>query len=120
MQDVQHLAPLHIAVRMLPQAIAGIFWSYIGQGLVHRLSGTVIMGLGALAYLTGAVLLIFIREHTSYWALLFPSLMITVLGADFQFIVSNVRQPILSPLLSYSLLSSLARRLLPWTSANFP
>lgn len=90
MQQVQHLSSLHIAVRMLPQAIAGIIWSFVGQALVHRLSGTMLMGIGALAYLVGAVLQIFVRQHTSYWKLLFPSLLITVLGADFQFIVSNV------------------------------
>lgn len=33
------------------------------------------------------------RENTSYWAFLFPSLCITVIGADFQFIVSNVCPP---------------------------
>jgi nitrate/nitrite transporter NarK len=91
MQQVQGLAPLTIAIRMLPQAIAGIFWSFVGQALVHRLSGTILMGIGATAYLIGATLQIFIRQHTSYWKLLFPSLLVTVLGADFQFIVSNVR-----------------------------
>jgi len=56
------------------------------------LLSTLTVGIGAMAYLLGAVLQIFIREHTSYWKLLFPSLMITVMGADFQFIVSNVRK----------------------------
>ena len=90
MQDVQHLAPLHIALRLLPQAFAGILWSYIGQALISRLSGRIIMGIGGLGYLTGATLLFFIRKDTSYWKLLFPALMITVIGADFQFIISNV------------------------------
>jgi hypothetical protein len=90
MQQIQKLAPLHIAVRLLPQAIAGIAWSFIGQYLASRMNGTVIMGVGAFAYLVGATLLIFIREHTSYWTFLFPALCVTVLGADFQFIISNV------------------------------
>lgn len=93
MQQVQRLSPLTIAVRLLPQAVAGIIWSYAGQVLVSRLSGTILMAMGAIAYLVGALLQIFIRQHTSYWKLLFPSLMITVLGADFQFIVSNVLYP---------------------------
>jgi nitrate/nitrite transporter NarK len=92
MQDVQKLAPLHIAARMIPQAFAGIMWSCLGQALVSRISGRTIMGIGALGYLTGATLLIFIRKDTSYWKLLFPALCITVIGADFQFIVSNVSQ----------------------------
>ncbi len=91
MQDVQHLSPLHIAVRLLPQALIGILWSYIGQSLMSKIPGRIIMGIGGIAYLAGATLQIFVRENTSYWALLFPSLCITVIGADFQFIVSNVR-----------------------------
>ena len=91
MQQIQRIAPLHIAVRLLPQAITGIAWSYIGQYLASRMNGTTVMGVGAFAYLVGATLLIFVEERTSYWRFLFPALCITVLGADFQFIISNVR-----------------------------
>jgi len=90
MQQVQQLQPLTIAIRLLPQAIAGIAWSYIAQAVVHRINGTILMGVGGLAYFIGAFIQIFIRQHTSYWQLLFPALLITVLGADIQFIVSNV------------------------------
>lgn len=72
MQDIQVLAPL-------------------GQALVSCISGRVLMGIGGLGYLGGAVLMLFVKPETSYWAVLFPSLCVTVIGADFQFIVSNVR-----------------------------
>ncbi|PVH80480.1 MFS general substrate transporter [Cadophora sp. DSE1049] len=90
MQDIQVLAPLHIAVRLMPQAIIGVVWSYLGQALVSCISGRVLMGIGGLGYLGGAVLMLFVKPETSYWALLFPSLCVTVIGADFQFIVSNL------------------------------
>ncbi|KAH8648159.1 major facilitator superfamily domain-containing protein [Tricladium varicosporioides] len=90
MQEIQHLAPLHIAVRMLPQAIAGIGWSYLAPILMQKLSGRVIMGIGGGAYLLGATLLVFIRPESSYWKFLFPAMVFTVVGADFQFIVSNL------------------------------
>jgi hypothetical protein len=90
MQDIQHFAPLHIAVLLLPQALVGVIWSYLGQSLISKISGTLIMAIGGFAYLAGAILLIFIKRHTSYWMFLFPALCITVIGADFQFIVSNV------------------------------
>ncbi|QSZ36872.1 hypothetical protein DSL72_006755 [Monilinia vaccinii-corymbosi] len=90
MQDVQHYAPLQIAARMLPQAIAGVFWSFLGQWLVQRVHGTIVMGIGSVMYLAGAALLLFIKEDTSYWMFLFPALVITVIGADFQFIVANL------------------------------
>lgn len=90
MQDVQGIDSLQIAVRLLPQALFGVIWSYIGQYLASRISGRIIMGIGSVAYVAGASLVFFIRENTSYWAVLFPALCITVIGADFQFIVSNV------------------------------
>ena len=93
MQDIQVLAPLHIAVRLMPQAIIGIVWSYLGQALVSCVGGTVLMGIGGLGYLGGAVLMLFMKPQTSYWKVLFPSLCVTVIGADFQFIVSNVGSP---------------------------
>ncbi len=90
MQDIQQLAPLHIAVRLMPQALLGIIWSYLGEEVVSMISGRIIMAVGGLGYIGGAVLVLFIKPETSYWALLFPALCITVIGADFQFIVSNV------------------------------
>ncbi|KAL5322148.1 hypothetical protein ACEPPN_010118 [Leptodophora sp. 'Broadleaf-Isolate-01'] len=90
MQDIQVLAPLHIAVRLMPQAIIGVVWSYVGQALVSCISGRVLMGVGGLGYLGGAILMLFVKPKTNYWALLFPSLCVTVIGADFQFIVSNL------------------------------
>jgi len=93
MQDIQLYAPLHIAVLLLPQAVAGILWSYLGQALISRISGTSIMAIGGFGYLVGAILLIFIKQNSSYWIFLFPALCITVIGADFQFIVSNVSPP---------------------------
>ncbi|KAF7954091.1 hypothetical protein EAE96_005224 [Botrytis aclada] len=90
MQDVQHYTPLQIAARMLPQAVAGVFWSFLGQWLIQKVHGTIVMGIGSLMYLAGASLLLFIKEDTSYWLFLFPALVITVIGADFQFIVANL------------------------------
>ena len=94
MQEVQNLSPLQIAVRLVPQALVGFIWSYIGQALVSKIPGKIIMGIGGFAYLVGATLQIFVRQDTSYWLLLFPALCITVIGADFQFIVSNVCLPL--------------------------
>jgi Na+/melibiose symporter-like transporter len=83
MQDVQKLGPLQIAVRLLPGAFAGMFWSFVGQTLVSRVNGTILMAIGSVAYVVSAILMLFIREHTSYWALLFPAMVISVAGAGF-------------------------------------
>ncbi|KAF7890095.1 uncharacterized protein EAF02_002510 [Botrytis sinoallii] len=69
---------------------AGVFWSFLGQWLIQKVHGTIVMGIGSLMYSAGAILLLFIKEDTSYWLFLFPALIITVIGADFQFIVANL------------------------------
>ncbi|CZR68615.1 related to aminotriazole resistance protein [Phialocephala subalpina] len=89
MQDVQSITPLMIAVKLLPQVFAGIVWSYLGQYLISRWSGKVVMGIGGVGYVVGAVLIFFMRNG-GYWVFLFPALCITVVGADFQFIVANL------------------------------
>lgn len=99
MQNILHDSSLFIATKLLPQVLVGVVWSYLGQYLVSRINGRVIMGLGGMGYLVGAILVFFMDKETGYWALLFPCLLITVIGADFQFIVSNVRSslPLISP-----------------------
>lgn len=49
-----------------------------------------VMGVGGVGYVVGAVLVWFSREGISYWKFVFPALCVTVVGADFQFIVANV------------------------------
>ncbi|KAG9241794.1 major facilitator superfamily domain-containing protein [Calycina marina] len=90
MQNVQHILPLMIAVRLLPQAIFGIAWSFMAEWLVKRIKGTYVMAVGAVAYFVGALLQLFIRKDTPYWHFLFPALLVTVVGADFQFVVSTL------------------------------
>ncbi|OWP01737.1 hypothetical protein B2J93_2329 [Marssonina coronariae] len=90
MQEIQGLEPLTIAIRLLPQAILGTVWSYLGEELISFISGRLIMAAGGLGYVGGAILILLITPETSYWALLFPALCVTVIGADFQFIVSNL------------------------------
>lgn len=51
LQDIKHFAPLHIAALLLPQALAGVIWSYLGQALISKISGTMIMAVGGFAYL---------------------------------------------------------------------
>ncbi|KAF8854768.1 MFS general substrate transporter, partial [Acephala macrosclerotiorum] len=78
MQDIQSISPLLIAVKLLPQVFAGIVWSYLGQYLVSRWSGKVVMGIGGVGYAVGATLIFFMKRDSGYWVFLFPALCITV------------------------------------------
>lgn len=58
--------------------------------ILHKVNNTIIMAIGAIAYLAGSLLLSFLKEDSNYWAFIFPALVLNVVGADFQFNVANV------------------------------
>ncbi|KAH8836746.1 hypothetical protein MCOR27_009391 [Pyricularia oryzae] len=90
LQQVQSLDSLEVGVRLLPQTIAGLTWNIVAGVLLHRVNNTILHGIGAVAYLVANLLLSFMRPDSSYWAFIFPSLIIQVIGADFQFNVVNM------------------------------
>ena len=91
MQEMQGLEPLIIAVHFLPQAIAGLIWNVVAGSVLHRINNTLIMAVAALCYTVSTVLLSLTKPDSSYWAFMFPYLVLSVVGADFQFNVANVR-----------------------------
>jgi hypothetical protein len=90
MQEVSKYDALIVAVHLLPQVIAGIIWNVVAASILHRVNNAMIMGFGSLAYVGANLLLTFQKSHTAYWAFIFPSLIMNVIGADFQFNVTNV------------------------------
>ena len=81
---------LSVAVHLLPQVIAGIFWNIIAAIILHRVNNSLIMAFGAMAYVGANILLSVQEAHSLYWAFVFPALVIAVIGADFQFNVTNM------------------------------
>lgn len=90
MQEVSKYDALMVAVHLLPQVIAGVIWNVVAASILHRVNNAAIMGFGSLAYVGANLLLTFQKPHTIYWAFIFPSLIMNVVGADFQFNVTNV------------------------------
>lgn len=93
LQEVKHYDALNVAVRILPQVIARIIWNILAANVLHWVNNTAIMAGGAASYVVANLLLALQGTDSSYWAFIFPSLIINVLGADFQFNVTNVRHP---------------------------
>lgn len=58
--------------------------------ILHRVSNKLLMGIGASAYTIAFVLFSVAKTHFSYWALFFPGLTLMVIGADFEFNVTNM------------------------------
>ncbi|KAK6957698.1 hypothetical protein Daesc_000485 [Daldinia eschscholtzii] len=90
LQEIKQYSTLMVAVHLLPQAIAGLLWNIVAGRILHSINNTVIMIFGAACYLVANLLLSFIKVETSYWALMFPALILIVAGADLQFNVANM------------------------------
>jgi nitrate/nitrite transporter NarK len=93
MQNVLKFSALTVAIHLLPQAIGGIVVNIIAGLVLHRVNNKLLTGLGALAYICSAILLATMKQNSSYWAFIFPSLLLSVIGADLQFNVANVSIP---------------------------
>jgi MFS family permease len=89
-QNIWHLSPLGVAVHLLPMVISGITVNIIAGLILHRVSNKLLMYIGTSSYLIAFLLLAFNRSDSSYWAFCFPSFVIMVIGADFEFNVANM------------------------------
>ncbi|KAF4459173.1 major facilitator superfamily [Fusarium albosuccineum] len=90
MQEISSYDALTVAVHLLPQVIAGIIWNIVAASILHSVNNTLIMAVGAFSYVGANLLLTFQKANTIYWGFIFPSLVINVIGADFQFNVTNM------------------------------
>lgn len=90
MQNVLGYSALEVAVHLLPQAICGIIVNIIAGLILHRVNNKLLTAIAAVSYFIGALLLAVMKEHNAYWGFIFPSLVLSVIGADFQFNVANV------------------------------
>jgi hypothetical protein len=89
-QNVLHLSALMTGVHMLPMVVFGLLANLVAATIQHKVSNKLIVGIGACAYVIAFTLAALNKAGITYWALLFPSLCLCVIGADFQFIVANV------------------------------
>jgi nitrate/nitrite transporter NarK len=101
MQNVLGYSPLSVAVHLLPQAIGGILVNVVAGFILHKVSNKLLAGIGSLAYFLAVLLLATMSEDSSYWAFIFPSLLLSVVGADLQFNVANVCLVVSHPVFIY-------------------
>ncbi|KAK9855415.1 hypothetical protein MYU51_002937 [Penicillium brevicompactum] len=90
LQEVQRLTALEITLRLLPMVVSGVLVNVVCGLLLHRVSNKILTGIGALAYTASFLILSFMKEDASYWAFIFPALVLVVVGADIQFNVTNM------------------------------
>lgn len=90
MQNVLGYSALTVAVHLLPQAIGGIIVNIVAGLVLHKVNNKLLTAIGASSYLVSVLLLANMKVGSSYWAFIFPSLLLSVIGADLQFNVANM------------------------------
>ncbi|KAJ5264221.1 hypothetical protein N7497_003372 [Penicillium chrysogenum] len=90
LQDLKHLSALEVTVHLLPMVVSGVLVNVVCGLVLHRVSNKVLTGIGALAYTASFLILSFMKQEASYWAFIFPGLVLVVVGADIQFNVTNM------------------------------
>jgi MFS family permease len=89
-QRIDHCSPLEVALRLLPQAVGGLIVNLIAAMVMHRVSNKLLMIVGAVAYAISDSLLSAMPASSSWWAFTFPALVFSVIGADFEFTITNM------------------------------
>ncbi|OQE13654.1 hypothetical protein PENFLA_c045G01055 [Penicillium flavigenum] len=90
LQNVRKDSAIKIALELLPMVIGGIAVNIVCAFVLHKVSNRVLMGIGTVAYTVAFLILSFLREEAPYWAYIFPSLILMVIGMDIQYNVTNV------------------------------
>ncbi|KAJ5427481.1 Major facilitator superfamily domain general substrate transporter [Penicillium cf. griseofulvum] len=89
-QNVRKDSAIKIALQLLPMVIGGIIVNVICALILHKVSNQVLMGVGTVAFTVAFLILSFLREEATYWAFIFPSLILIVIGVDVQYNVTNM------------------------------
>ncbi|KAI0143863.1 MFS general substrate transporter [Hypoxylon sp. NC0597] len=90
MLDLEGLQPFDVAVRLLPQALMGLMFSPLVGLIMHRVPGTVLLAVAAVALIVSNVLLVFLRQGNNYLIWIFPSVMLSTIGMDWTMNVGSL------------------------------
>ncbi|KAI1425027.1 major facilitator superfamily domain-containing protein [Xylaria sp. FL1777] len=82
MQQLENLNSFEVAVRLLPQALVGLFLSPLVGLFMHAIPGTALLAFAALALVLSNIFLVFLRHNGHYLLWIFPSLMLSTVGMD--------------------------------------
>jgi len=89
-QEINHVSPLDTTARYLPQAIGGMLVNLFAAYTLHIIPGKILLIVAECSF-TGAALLFALQPvHITYWAMSFPSLVLSVVGADLAYMVCNL------------------------------
>ncbi|KAG5363675.1 putative MFS-type transporter C16A3.17c [Yarrowia sp. B02] len=89
-QKVKGAGPILTTAYFVPMAVTGFLANVFASMTLHRIPGRFMMIVAQCAFLGASLLMAFAGPNTSFWALPFPSQILSVLGADLVYNVSTL------------------------------
>ncbi|KAK9462346.1 major facilitator superfamily domain-containing protein [Lipomyces oligophaga] len=89
-QNVRGASPILTTAYIVPQAIAGLSVNFFAALTLHIIPGRILMIVGNVAFVVSALLWALQPMHLIYWAMSFPAIVLSVVGADLSFNVANL------------------------------
>ncbi|KAF3917334.1 hypothetical protein ABW21_db0200622 [Orbilia brochopaga] len=89
-QEINHASPLGTTARYLPQVIGGFIVNWFAGNTMHAIPGTLLLLIGMVSFTTSALLFALQPAQISYWPMAFPSMCLSVIGADLVYMVANL------------------------------
>ena len=90
MENVMGASPLQVAAWYVPMGAGGCVISIVGACILHLLPGTVLMLIGAGAWVGNSLLFALAPEGANYWAFVFPAMICATMGTDIIYNVANI------------------------------
>jgi hypothetical protein len=94
-ESVLHIGPLLTAAWFIPLAAGGFILAVVGGFVLHILSGQLLLIISGLGFLGSSILFALIPDSGKsntflYWAFVFPAMILSTIGVDIAFNVTNV------------------------------
>ncbi|KAF3918744.1 hypothetical protein AA313_de0210233 [Arthrobotrys entomopaga] len=89
-QEINKVSPLVTTARYLPQVFGGFLVNLFAAFTLHIIPGKLLLIVGMIAFTGSSLLFALQPAHITYWAMSFPSLCLSVVGADLVYMVSNL------------------------------
>ena len=87
---IQHAGALTVALYLLPNAIVGVFATWVVSRTLHIIPGHYIYAASMLAFGMGHVFFLPQTPHTIYWALSMPGVALVTFGPDLAFAAASI------------------------------
>ncbi|KAJ5656480.1 hypothetical protein N7507_008430 [Penicillium longicatenatum] len=87
---IQHATPIAVALYHIPNAVVGVFATWIVSRTLHLVPGHYIYAVSMFAFTMGPAFFIPQTANTTYWALSFPGMALVTFGPDLAFAAASI------------------------------